>query len=59
MSYNVYTLLIVSAFVFLEWRGINLLPTGNSARVPAGVRNSPGGYRSYTTWTSRGYHGGK
>jgi hypothetical protein len=26
--------------------------------VPAGVRSSPGGYRSYHFWHS-GYHGGK
>jgi hypothetical protein len=26
--------------------------------LPAGVRNSPGGYRSYSTW-HRGYQGGK
>ena len=26
--------------------------------IPASVRSSPGGYRSYTFW-HRGYHGGK
>jgi hypothetical protein len=26
--------------------------------IPASVRNSPGGYRSFHTWHS-GYHGGK
>jgi hypothetical protein len=27
-------------------------------QIPASVRSSPGGYRSYHTWHS-GYHGGK
>ena len=33
---------------------------GNPERdqIPASVRTSPGGYRSYHTWHS-GYHGGK
>jgi hypothetical protein len=59
MRYNLYTVLILGAFALLEWRGINLLPTGNTGRVPTSMRSSPGGYRSYQTWTSRGFHGGK
>lgn len=59
MRYTIFTVMLLGAFVFAEWRGINLLPTGHHARVPASMRSSPGGYRSYQTWTSRGFHGGK
>ena len=53
MRYILYTALIVCSFSFLEWRGINLLPTGSSSRVPPNLRNSSG-YRSYMI-----FHGGK
>jgi len=59
MRYSVYSVLIVFGFVFMEWRGLNLLPTGRRAVVPASMRTSPGGYRSYQSWSSRGFHGGK
>ena len=59
MRYSIYSIVIISSFVLLEWRGINLLPTGHSARVPTSMRSSPGGYRSYQSWSSRGFHGGK
>ena len=34
------------------------LTTENRDEIPASVRSSPGGYRSYSFWHT-GYHGGK
>jgi hypothetical protein len=34
------------------------LSSGERDQIPGSVRNSPGGYRSYSFWHS-GYHGGK
>jgi hypothetical protein len=53
MRYILYTTLIICGFSLLEWRGLNLLPTGDSARVPPSLRNAVG-YRSYQS-----FHGGK
>lgn len=53
MRHILYTVLIVSGFAFMEWRGVNLLPVGSSSRVPASMRNTSG-YRSYMI-----FHGGK
>lgn len=53
MRYILYTVVIICGFSLLEWRGINLLPTGSSSRVPPNLRNSSG-YRSYMI-----FHGGK
>ena len=49
--------LIVGSYSALAFTGYEL---GSPARdeVPASVRSSPGGYRSYHFWHS-GYHGGK
>ncbi len=40
-----------------SWGGWELT-TGSRQTLPADVRNSPGGYRSFHFWHS-GYHGGK
>jgi hypothetical protein len=48
---------VVAAFAVMEWRGINMLPTTEHTRIPASVRSSPGGYRTYHTY--HGFHGGK
>ena len=39
------------------WSGWEL-STSQRQKLPADVRNSPGGYRSFHFWHS-GYHGGK
>ncbi|MCA1593467.1 MAG: hypothetical protein LC754_12625 [Acidobacteria bacterium] len=48
---------ILALYVTAAWSGWEL---GNAHRefLPADVRNSPGGYRSFHFWHS-GYHGGK
>jgi hypothetical protein len=51
---GVGVLLLYSVATFYGWE------YGNPKRemLPADVRNSPGGYRSFHFWHS-GYHGGK
>ena len=48
---------VLALYVFAAWSGWEL---GSPRRqfIPADVRNSPGGYRSYHFWHS-GYRGGK
>jgi hypothetical protein len=58
MRYWIYALTILCGYGLISWRGINLLPTSRRELIPASVRNSPGGYRSYHGF-SYGYHGGK
>jgi hypothetical protein len=57
MRYTLYALAILATYGVIEWRGINLLPTSQKEPVPASVRNSPGGYRNFTSYY--GFHGGK
>ncbi len=44
-------------YVAAAWGGWELT-TATRQTLPADVRNSPGGYRSFHFWHS-GYHGGK
>ena len=48
---------VLALYMFVAWSGWEL---GSPRRqfIPADVRNSPGGYRSYHFWHS-GYRGGK
>jgi hypothetical protein len=59
MRYWIYPLTVLAAYSFVTWRGIDLLPSSQRELVPASVRNSPGGYRSFHRTTSWGFHGGK
>ncbi|HEX7318473.1 MAG TPA: hypothetical protein VF297_31490 [Pyrinomonadaceae bacterium] len=47
-------LLLYGAAAWSGWE----LSTSTRQTLPADVRNSPGGYRSFHFWHS-GYHGGK
>ena len=49
--------LVLALYVVAAWNGWEM---GNPRRevLPAGVRNAPGGYRSFHFWRS-GYRGGK
>ena len=58
MKYAVFCALVVLAFTAVEVRGIDLIPRAQHAVIPASVRSSPGGYRSYHFWHS-GFQGGK
>jgi hypothetical protein len=57
MRLNVYMLAILTLYIVMEWRGIDLAPSATRATVAQSVRNSPGGYRNYQSY--HGYHGGK
>jgi hypothetical protein len=59
MRYALATLLVLAGFAWGESRGFTLLsPADHHDPVPASVRSSPGGYRSYHFWHT-GFHGGK
>ena len=53
----VYAVLVVGGYAAMAY---TQLEAGKPEReeIPASVRSSPGGYRSYHFWHS-GYHGGK
>jgi len=57
MRFTAYSIAVFLAYGVLVWRGVNLLPTSSRAEIPANVRSSPGGYRSYHS--SYSFHGGK
>jgi hypothetical protein len=58
MKFAIYCALLLAGFVGLELGGVNLFPASEHVVVPASVRSSPGGYRSFHFWHS-GFHGGK
>ena len=55
--YGYFCGLLVLFFLLFEARGWGFDPAERS-QIPASVRQSPGGYRSYHFW-HRGLHGGK
>jgi hypothetical protein len=57
MRYTVYALAIIATYSFLQWRGVDLLPSSSRFLIPSSVRSSPGGYRTYHSY--HGFHGGK
>lgn len=56
--YAIYCAAVVLGFAFLEIRGVDLFSSSERTVIPASVRSSPGGYRSYHFWHT-GFHGGK
>ena len=52
-----FTVAVVGGYAWLGWSQRQLTPPEKD-EVPARVRASPGGYRSFHFWHS-GYHGGK
>jgi hypothetical protein len=58
MKFAIYCALVVAAFAWVETAGIDLFPRAQHSQIPASVRSSPGGYRSYHFWHS-GFQGGK
>lgn len=58
MKFIVYSALVCAAFVAAEVRGVVVFKAANHVNIPASVRSSPGGYRSYHFWHS-GFQGGK
>ncbi len=55
--YLVLGVLILAAYAWVEITGREFGETERQV-VPADVRHSPGGYRTFHYWHS-GYHGGK
>ncbi len=55
--YLLFGIAVLALYVTAAWNGWEI---GNTQRqnLPADVRSSPGGYRSFHFWHS-GYHGGK
>jgi hypothetical protein len=52
-----FAIAVITGYVAISWRGVDLLPTSEQSHIPASVRTSPGGYRSYHVY--HGFHGGK
>ena len=48
-AYTVFAMMVLGLYGFASWRGWEI---GSSKRgfIPASVRQSPGGYRSYVFW---------
>ena len=58
MRYPLFCAALLACFIGVEVRGVNLFPASQHVVIPASVRSSPGGYRSYHFWHT-GFHGGK
>ncbi len=58
MKYAIWCVLVLADFAALEIRGYDITPRVTHVTIPASVRSSPGGYRSYHFWHS-GFQGGK
>jgi hypothetical protein len=56
--FALYCGLLCAGFAVAEVRGLVLFKAARHAIIPASVRSSPGGYRSYHFWHS-GFQGGK
>lgn len=48
-AYAVYALIVLGLYGVSTWRGWGILPARRGV-IPASVRQSPGGYRSYGYW---------
>lgn len=48
-AYAVYALAILGLYGLATWRGWEI-GVGKRGLIPASVRQSPGGYRSYNYW---------
>lgn len=55
--YVVFGIVVLALYVGASWRGWEIASPPRQV-LPADVRNSPGGYRSFHFWHS-GYRGGK
>ncbi|HEX4385113.1 MAG TPA: hypothetical protein VH083_19275 [Myxococcales bacterium] len=58
MKFALYCALLCAAFAAAELRGAVIVRAAQHANIPASVRSSPGGYRSYHFWHA-GFQGGK
>ena len=58
MKYIFFCAVVIAGFAALEARGVDLFRSAQHAVIPASVRSSPGGYRSYHFWHT-GFQGGK
>jgi hypothetical protein len=57
MRFTLYAITVLATYGAVQWSGIDLLPSSTRFQLPASVRSSPGGYRTFHTYY--GFHGGK
>ncbi len=61
---------ILAGFLWMEWRGVDLVPGARHVpasaalgtapgRGPSSVRGGPGAFRTYRHWGGGGFRGGK
>jgi len=50
VAYTVFAVIVLGGYTLATWKGWDLGSPGRGL-VRAGVRQSPGGYRSYYYWT--------
>lgn len=48
-AYAIFALALLGLYGVASWRGFEL-GAGKRGLIPASVRQSPGGYRSFTYW---------
>ena len=58
LAFPLFCVAMVLGCAWAEMRGVVFFASGEHVTVPASVRSSPGGYRSFHFWHS-GFHGGK
>jgi hypothetical protein len=58
VKFAAYCALLCAGFALAELRGVVVFKTAQHVTIPASVRSSPGGYRSFHFWHS-GFQGGK
>ena len=57
-GFTFFCALCLLGCAWAEYRGVVLFAASEHVTIPASVRSSPGGYRSYHFWHT-GFHGGK
>ena len=58
MKFALFCAVVCLGFAAAEIRGVVFFRSSEHVSIPASVRSSPGGYRSYHFWHS-GFQGGK
>lgn len=58
LGYAIACAVLILGNMFVQLRGIVFFEPSEHVNIPASVRSSPGGYRSFHFWHS-GFHGGK
>ncbi len=51
--------LVVAAFAWAEWKGIDPFPESTRVLIPTSVRGQSGSYHTYRHFGGSGFRGGK